>query len=111
VTKIEPPEGGWMRALGAPSFAGISASFAGLNRNKNGLVLDLNDYASHAQVDKLAVDADVIVHNFSPAVAETLGITYSHYSVMNPCLAEYPEDVFDRVIAINPQRRLALYEV
>ena len=86
VTKIEPPEGDWMRALGVPSFAGISASFAGLNRNKHGLVLDLNDYASRAQVDKLAADADVIVHNFSPAVAETLGITYSHYSVMNPRL-------------------------
>ena len=86
VTKIEPPEGDWMRALGVPSFAGISASFAGLNRNKHGLVLDLNHYASRAQVDKLAADADVIVHNFSPAVAETLGITYSHYSVMNPRL-------------------------
>jgi crotonobetainyl-CoA:carnitine CoA-transferase CaiB-like acyl-CoA transferase len=86
VTKIEPPEGDWMRALGAPSFAGISASFAGLNRNKRGLVLDLNDYASRAQVDKLAADADVIVHNFSSAVAETLGITYSYYSVMNPRL-------------------------
>jgi len=86
VTKIEPPEGDWMRALGTPSFARISASFAGLNRNKHGLVLDLNDSTSRAQVDQLAADTDVIVHNFSAAVAETLGITYSHYSVMNPRL-------------------------
>jgi crotonobetainyl-CoA:carnitine CoA-transferase CaiB-like acyl-CoA transferase len=86
VTKIEPPEGDWMRALGAPSFAGMSASFAGLNRNKHGLVLDLSDSASRMQLDKLAADADVVVHNFSPAVAETLGITYAHYAVMNPRL-------------------------
>jgi crotonobetainyl-CoA:carnitine CoA-transferase CaiB-like acyl-CoA transferase len=86
VTKIEPPEGDWMRALGAPSFAGISASFAGLNRNKHSFVLDLNDSVSRARVDKLAADADVIVHNFSPAIAETLGITYSHYSMINPRL-------------------------
>jgi crotonobetainyl-CoA:carnitine CoA-transferase CaiB-like acyl-CoA transferase len=84
VIKIEPPEGDWMRALGAPSFAGISASFAGLNRNKHSLVMDLNDSASREQVETRAANADIIVHNFSPAVADSLEITYSRYSVMNP---------------------------
>jgi crotonobetainyl-CoA:carnitine CoA-transferase CaiB-like acyl-CoA transferase len=100
VTKIEPPEGDWIHALGAPSFAGISASFAGLNRNEHGLVLDLNDPASRARVDKLAADADVIVHNFSPAVAETLGITYSHYSMINPGL------IFCGITAFGSRSRL-----
>jgi CoA:oxalate CoA-transferase len=84
VIKLEPPEGDWMRALGVPSFAGISASFAGLNRNKHNVVVDFNDATARAQVDKLAADADIIVHNLSPAVAQSLGITYSRYSVMNP---------------------------
>jgi crotonobetainyl-CoA:carnitine CoA-transferase CaiB-like acyl-CoA transferase len=84
VIKVEPSEGDWMRALGVSSFAGISASFAGLNRNKHNVVVDFNDAAARAQVDKLAADADIIVHNFSTAVAQSLGITYSRYSVMNP---------------------------
>jgi crotonobetainyl-CoA:carnitine CoA-transferase CaiB-like acyl-CoA transferase len=100
VIKIEPPEGDWMRALGASVFAGISASFAGLNRNKHGLVLDLNDAASRAQVGKLAADADVIVHNFSPAVADTLGITFSRYSAMNPRL------IFCAITAFGSASRL-----
>src|SRR5260370_9295289 len=84
VIKLEPPEGDWMRALGVPSFAGISASFAVLNRNKRNAGADFNDPPARAQVDKLAADADIIVHNFSAAVAQSLGIAYSRYSVMNP---------------------------
>jgi crotonobetainyl-CoA:carnitine CoA-transferase CaiB-like acyl-CoA transferase len=83
VIKIEPPEGDWMRSLGVSSLGGISASFAGLNRNKHSLVMDLNEPASRVQVDELAAHADIIVHNFSTAVAQRLGITYSRYGAMN----------------------------
>ena len=73
VVKIEPPTGDDYRHIG-PMRAGISSLFTALNRNKKSLVLDLKHPEAVALVQALAREADVVVENFRPGVAERLGI-------------------------------------
>jgi len=73
VIKIEPPQGDDYRAIG-PMKNGQSALFTVMNRNKKSLVLDLKQPEAVQLVQQLAAQADVVVENFRPGVAERLGI-------------------------------------
>jgi crotonobetainyl-CoA:carnitine CoA-transferase CaiB-like acyl-CoA transferase len=55
---------------------GPNAYFETHNRNKRGIVLDLKTEEGLAVLRRLAGDADVVVQNFRPGVAERLGIDY-----------------------------------
>ncbi|MEV8466991.1 CoA transferase [Fluviibacterium sp. DFM31] len=76
VIKIERPgRGDWSRAWGP--FAGdVSLPFAGLNRNKRSIVLDLKAADGQTALDKLLATADVVVHNFRPGVDRKMGIDF-----------------------------------
>jgi crotonobetainyl-CoA:carnitine CoA-transferase CaiB-like acyl-CoA transferase len=74
VVKIEPLGiGDIMRHLGTAR-GGISALFAGCNRSKRSLALNLRDERGREVLCKLVADADVFIQNFRPGVAERLGI-------------------------------------
>jgi formyl-CoA transferase/CoA:oxalate CoA-transferase len=55
---------------------GPNAYFETHNRNKRGIVLDLKSEAGRDVFYRLARDADVVMQNFRPGVAERLGLSY-----------------------------------
>ena len=88
VIKIEPPvKGDQMRSvLTDPEMAArrLSPGFLTSNLNKRSLALDLKSEAGQAVAAKLIADADVVVENFSPGVAQRLGIDYATVQKRNP---------------------------
>lgn len=87
VIKVEPPSGDPARYSGAPfREPGFSAFLAQFNRNKRSIGLDLKHEEARAVARKLAEDADVLVENFRPGVADRLGIGWSELSGLNPHL-------------------------
>ncbi len=77
VIKIEPPLGDETRGWGPPFDAeGISAYFAGINRNKRVVALDLTKLAGRDVLLKLLETADVLVENFKTGTMEKWGLGY-----------------------------------
>lgn len=74
VIKVEPPAGDATRSWGPSYGDGISAYYAGLNRNKQHLSIDLGTEGGRALVLRLLEDADVLVENFKPGVMERWGL-------------------------------------
>ena len=77
VIKIERTEGDPARK---------ELGFATWNRGKRGVVLDLKTECGREAARKLALDADVLIENFRPGVAERLGIGYEELAGLNPGL-------------------------
>ncbi|MFQ6026235.1 MAG: CoA transferase, partial [Dehalococcoidia bacterium] len=77
VIKIERPGGDPGRK---------ETAFATWNRGKRSLVLDLKTSQGQQQAQNLAHNADVVIENFRPGVAERLGIGYPTLSKINPRL-------------------------
>lgn len=73
VIKLEPRAGDYTRHL-ATRRGGHSASFLNNNRGKKSVVVDLKDAGDLAAVRRLVQEADVLVQNFRPRVAERLGL-------------------------------------
>ena len=85
VIKIEPPAGDDYRAIG-PFSAGESGLFHAMNRNKQSVVIDLKHDDGRVLAQSLCAQADVVLENFRPGVAERLGIGYAELSALNPAL-------------------------
>ena len=76
VIKLEPPGGDETRAWGPP-FEGETASyFVGVNRNKQGISVDLACDEGREILWQLLADADVLVENFKPGTLERWGMAY-----------------------------------
>lgn len=75
VIKVEPPDGDPYRS---------EPGFRVLNRSKKGLVLDLKQIKCREVAQRLAAESDVIIENFSPGVADSLGIGYETIHRINP---------------------------
>lgn len=74
VLKIEPlGVGDVMRHVGTAR-GGISTLFAGCNRSKRSLTLNLQDERGREILRRFVADADVFVQNFRPGVVARLGI-------------------------------------
>jgi CoA:oxalate CoA-transferase len=86
VIKVEAPTGDDYRAIGPFLADGSSAIFEAVNRGKRGVVLDLGSEAGRTAAVALARDADVVVENFRPGVADKLGIGWAALSAANPRL-------------------------
>ncbi|MGE0231621.1 MAG: CaiB/BaiF CoA transferase family protein [Flavobacteriaceae bacterium] len=86
VVKVEPPEGDGIRNAGASRNAGMGSIYLTLNRDKRSLSLDLKRPEARTVLEKLAVWADVVVHNMRPEAAARLGIDYTTLSALNPRL-------------------------
>jgi crotonobetainyl-CoA:carnitine CoA-transferase CaiB-like acyl-CoA transferase len=85
VIKIEPPDGDNLRKYPS-TLEAESRAFMGVNRSKLGLALDLKKPEALATLLRLVRDADVLVHNFRPAVPKRLGIDYEQLGIINPRL-------------------------
>jgi formyl-CoA transferase len=87
VIKVEPPQGDETRLWGPPFDAeGISAYFAGINRNKRVIALDLAKSEGRDVLLKLLADADVLIENFKTGTMEKWGLGYDELSKKFPRL-------------------------
>ncbi|MGF6754342.1 CaiB/BaiF CoA transferase family protein [Paraburkholderia sp. GAS42] len=86
VIKIEAPEGDPFRASGEVTLGGDGVFFLSMNRNKRGVVLDLKTGQGRETVRALAAEADVLVENFRPGLAEKLGLGCDALRALNPRL-------------------------
>jgi crotonobetainyl-CoA:carnitine CoA-transferase CaiB-like acyl-CoA transferase len=78
VIKIEPPQGDETRLWGPPfDQEGISAYFAGINRNKRTMALDLSKQEGRAVLLRLLEGTDVLIDNFKTGTMEKWGIGYA----------------------------------
>jgi crotonobetainyl-CoA:carnitine CoA-transferase CaiB-like acyl-CoA transferase len=78
VIKVERPGTGDETRSWGPPFDdyGQATYFQAVNRNKQSLVLDLQDAGDRGRALQLAAEADVLVENFRPGVMERLGLGY-----------------------------------
>ena len=76
VIKIEPPQGDEVRDWGPPFKDGLSAYFAGVNRNKRSVALDLRQEAGREVLVRLLEDADVLIENFKVGTLAKWGLGY-----------------------------------
>jgi crotonobetainyl-CoA:carnitine CoA-transferase CaiB-like acyl-CoA transferase len=84
VIKIEPPAGEMFRHLDHDLPDGRCAYFAGANRNKRSLVLDLKRPGAEVVRDALVNWADVVVYSFRRSVVEKLGLDYPSLTRIRP---------------------------
>ncbi|MFC7541558.1 CaiB/BaiF CoA transferase family protein [Siccirubricoccus deserti] len=75
VMKVEKPEGGDDARQMGPAFRhGDALNFHEFNRGKQSVALDLKTPEGLDALFRLLTDADILVHNLRPGVAETLGL-------------------------------------
>lgn len=86
VIKVEKPvTGDDSREMG-PYINGESSCFAHINRNKEGISLNLKDLSARNILYELVRWADVVVENYRVGVTKSLGVDYDTLSVINPRL-------------------------
>lgn len=56
------------------------------NRGKRSVSLDLRTPGGKAVLERLAADADVLIHNFVPGTMEAWGLSYEELAAINPRL-------------------------
>ena len=95
VIKFEPLEGEPWR-LFVELVPKESRTFASLNRGKRGVALDMNRPEAREVIHKLVPDADVVLINYRPGVAERLGIDYETLAALNPRLIYCENTAFGR---------------
>ena len=76
VIKVEPIDAGDpMRYIGAHK-GDISSLFAGCNRGKESIKVDLKSEAGQAVIQEMIPHVDVVIHNFRPGTMETLNLDF-----------------------------------
>lgn len=85
VIKVESPEGDPSRH-NPPRQQAHSAYFAGVNRGKRSVVLDLRSPDGAEAARRLIARADILVESFAVGVAQRLGIDYATARVLKPDL-------------------------
>ncbi|WGF88962.1 CaiB/BaiF CoA transferase family protein [Marinivivus vitaminiproducens] len=86
VIKIEPPgTGDPVRGQGAGR-DGLSWYFAGFNRNKRSVTLDLKSAEGRAVLARLIESADVLVENYRPGILAKMGFDAERLEALNPRL-------------------------
>ncbi len=73
----------WKLASEDPT-SSVSAYYASVNLRKEIRMIDLGDPAEREEVYNLIRDADVVISNFLPQVAERLGMTHQKFRQLNP---------------------------
>ena len=83
VIKVEPHDAGDpMRYIGARK-GDISSLFAGCNRGKESLAIDLKSEAGQGAIRALIPQVDVVIHNFRPGTMETLNLGFDTLKDIN----------------------------
>ena len=88
VTKVEPPGGDYARGYGPPFIEGQGAQFLELNRNKRGVVLDIERAEGRRVLERLLLAADVLVTDLSPQQAAALDLDYETVEQLNGRLVQ-----------------------
>ena len=83
VWKLEPPDGDSIRTY-APLVGGMSTLFASLNREKRYLSVGLKSRRAQEVFGPLVERADVVLQNFRPHAARTLGVDAGSIHDINP---------------------------
>jgi len=74
VIKVEPPGIGDLVRHASATRGGMSAWFAGINRSKRSIVVNLKEADGSILVKRLAAISDVVIQNFRPGVVERLNL-------------------------------------
>ena len=86
VIKVEPHDAGDpMRFIGARK-GDISSLFAGCNRGKESIAINLKSEAGQALIHQMIPQVDVVIHNFRPGTMETLHLGSDALRALNPRL-------------------------
>ncbi len=87
VIKIELPEAGdlarWIHVSDDDDRAPV---FEACNRGKRSVTLDLRQPGGKRALERLASQADVLIHNFVPGTMEQWGLSYEELAAINPGL-------------------------
>ena len=78
VIKLEPPNGDETRTWGPPFDGDTAWYYQGVNRNKQGICVDLTREEGRAILWQLLEGADVLVENFKPGTLARWGLDYVH---------------------------------
>jgi len=113
VVKVEAPGTGHSARRRGPFPGGEphpekSGLFLYLNCNKQGVTLDLARPAGRDLLDRLVADADVLVHDYPPPVADALGVAYERLREVNPRLVMASVSPFGQT---GPYRDYAAHEI
>lgn len=106
VIKIEPPRGDPYRRVGK-QYGDSSLQFKATNQSKSSVTIDLKSEAGQAQLFDLLADADVLITNWRPSVAERMGLDPE--SVRE----QFPQLIWVRVSGYGqdgPREDLAAYD-
>jgi formyl-CoA transferase len=95
VIKIERPQGDTWRHT-APVAPYEGRGYLGVNRGKRSISIDLDRDEGRAIARKLTTNADVVVLNYRPGVAERLGLDYETLSASNPAMIYCENTAFGR---------------
>ena len=85
VIKVEPPDGDEARGMG-PFVDGASLYFAGINRSKQSVVLNLKTPEGVELARRLCEKCDVLVENYRPGTMDKLGLGYDEVRKLNPSI-------------------------
>ncbi|WP_430788177.1 CaiB/BaiF CoA transferase family protein [Virgibacillus flavescens] len=85
IIKVEGPGGSDdTRKWGPPFQNGVSAYYLCANRNKKSITIDLKTAEGIETIKKLAIESDVILHNFKAGTMERFGLDYETLADINP---------------------------
>jgi formyl-CoA transferase len=93
VVKVERPHGDAWRHT-APVAPYESRGFLGVNRGKRSIALDLEREEGREIAQRLAIEADVVVANYRPGVAQRLGLDYETLAAQNERLVYCENSAF-----------------
>ena len=86
VVKVEAPAGDGFRGWDGSGATSVRPAFAAYNRGKRSIAIDLKTDDGRAVLHRLAAEADAVVENFRPGVADRLGIGYEDLRAVNPAV-------------------------
>lgn len=95
VIKIESPAGDTTRYTGPATEPGMAAVYLGINRNKRGIVLDIQKPEGRAVLETLISGADILVHNIRPQKLAKLELTPAAVMQRHPGLVYAVLNGFD----------------
>ena len=81
--KVERPSGEITR-LARPQQKGWSTAYTAANLCKRSIELDFKDPKSRPAIERLLGQADVVIENYRPGVADRIGIGYTQAKALNP---------------------------
>ena len=104
VIKIESlPHGDPSRRTGTEFYDTESACYLMWNRGKRSIALDMRKPEALEIVHRLAKDADIVLENYRPGVADEIGIGYEQLAKINPGI------VYCSVSGFGPDGPLSSY--